>query len=75
MRLWEWIEREGEGAKSRLHLDSRVSYQTIHDIVARRRPMRDREKARAISAATGGEVSVAELMGLDPSDERTGTDG
>jgi hypothetical protein len=62
MTLTEWIEREGPGAKSRLHYGSRVTWPTILRVLRGHAPSLD--VARKLSEATGGEVAVSTLLGL-----------
>jgi len=67
--LQEYLSKQGHGAKAQLRADTGLAYSTIHWIAAgRTRPKI--ETARAISEATGGAVSVAELLGLDAGDVR-----
>jgi hypothetical protein len=61
MNFPEWIKREGKGALSRVMYDSRVSYMTV--LRARDGHRVKIDIARKLSRATGGEVSVAELVG------------
>jgi hypothetical protein len=65
MKLVEWIEKNGgAAAKRRLHTDGGIRWATIHDAVNGRPPRRV-DVAERISRATGGAVSVAEVLGLD----------
>lgn len=63
MRLRVWIKRAGRGALWRLAAQTGISYPTLHRLV------HDLQRARyatakAISEATSGEVSIAELCEL-----------
>jgi DNA-binding transcriptional regulator YdaS (Cro superfamily) len=61
--LQPWCDRKG--GRLQLARDAGVTWQTINEIAqGRRRPRAD--LALRISRATGGAVSAAELMGLDP---------
>lgn len=55
------LRRPGRGAIAWLAREAASSYSTIHKAL-RGEPINDRKAAERLSAATGGEVSVAELM-------------
>ncbi len=63
MTLAEYFRKKGRGAKSRLARETGLAYSTIHWI-ERGRSEPKRKTAKLISAATGGEVTVAEILGL-----------
>jgi hypothetical protein len=67
MRLDQYRERHGRGVLRELgkRCEGRVSYTTII-AVANGLVLKNYEKARAISEATGGEVSVDELCSPPP---------
>jgi transcriptional regulator with XRE-family HTH domain len=67
MTFAEWLRRSGRGAQRRVAEASGVSVNTVSQI-ARGRPTRSLDVARALSRATGGEVPVVALLGLVPSD-------
>lgn len=62
MQLAEWVAREGIGAKSHLMRSAGVAYTTVLGAVAGK--TRSKRVALALSAATGGEVSAAEILGV-----------
>jgi hypothetical protein len=64
MTLAEWVEREGRGAITTLHQRSRVSVSRIREVLAGK-PLRHVPTARKLSEATGGEVTIQTLLGLD----------
>lgn len=73
MTLAEYIEKHGRSAKRALHEATGLRWATIHDIArgaSKPRP----ETAKAIEAATNGEVSALALLGLEET-QATGTDG
>lgn len=59
MTFAEWLEKEGRGSLTRVHHASRVSYPTLAK--AKRGGPMIPSIATAISAATGGEVTVEDL--------------
>lgn len=61
MRLTEWFQREGEGATTRLHKATGKTFAAIARI-RDGESVPDAETAFAIEEATGGEVSVRELL-------------
>ena len=63
MNLREWIVAHGRGAITELHHRSRVAPRTISE--AARYGAKGRVIAERISEATGGEVTVASLLGLE----------
>lgn len=63
MQLREWIEGYGKGAVTELHHRSRLAINTI--VSAARDGAKTRRVAEALSEATGGEVGVAVLLGLE----------
>ena len=67
MDLKAWCEKEGKGARNRLFRLSGVTLPVIADILENGR-VRTTRIARALSEATGGEVSVAELCDPHPTD-------
>lgn len=58
--LQKWIDNSGWGATTRIHYECRLAINTIKR-AARGESVR-RETAQAISAATGGEVSVEDIL-------------
>lgn len=65
MKLKKWLEREGSGALSRVSRDTGLAYTTVFDVAHGRRSARY-ATAKLISAATGGEVSIAEICEAQP---------
>ena len=63
MRLREYFEREGAGSKSRVARDAGVAYTTV--LKAEAEGLSRKEVAAKISLATNGEVSVAEVLGIE----------
>lgn len=63
MTLADYIKRHGTGAKRDLAKKSGLRWATIHDI-ARGHSIPLPSTAKKIAAATGGEVSEAELLGI-----------
>lgn len=63
MELHEWIEREGRGAMTELHHRTRLAVGTL--MAAVKDGAKTRRVAESISEATGGEVSVATLLGIE----------
>lgn len=61
MELYRWIASQPRGATARLVRESGVSHETIRQL-KNGHPLVDEGKAQAISDATGGEVSRAELL-------------
>lgn len=61
MHLSEWVRLHGYGEMSRLAAATGLGYQTIHELVNTSRTARGETAAR-ISKATGGAVTVAELV-------------
>lgn len=70
MDLRTWAEKRGRGALSEIQGKTGIAYSTIHRAF-RGRPVQY-STAAAISLATGGEVTIAELC--DPSGELPGSD-
>lgn len=68
--LRSWVEKTPKG-RSVLAKAAGVRWQTVDDIVRGKHTPRA-ETARALSRATGGEVSAAAIMGLD-ADEHAAT--
>lgn len=66
MRLRAWIKRQGKGAISQLAAASGVSYTTVHAVARDKQRVKHVEIAEKISAATGGAVSVLELIAEPP---------
>jgi hypothetical protein len=64
MTLAEYVEREGRGALSRLVERSGLSYPTVMK-AAHGEPVGLYATAKAISEATGGEVSIESLCEPD----------
>ncbi len=60
MQLSHWIKREGRGAITRICRESGVAYSTIYTAYRGQRIGRY-ATAKAISDATGGEVTVEDL--------------
>lgn len=56
----------------RIHEDSGVALSTLYYCARHGRPLERLSTARAVSAATGHRVSVAELMGLTEAEARIG---
>lgn len=74
MTLVEWIDRHGgrgSGVVKKLGLAADVSHATMTKVLSGKR-MRNLDKARAISRATGFVVTVRELLHL--TDEDIGPD-
>jgi hypothetical protein len=67
--LQEYIDAQGRGAKRRLQRRTGLAYSTIHWIAERKWVPR-LATARLLSEATGGTVTVGELMGLGADDVR-----
>lgn len=67
MRLREWLDREGPGAQARLERTAPIAHSTLSRIVNGLSTPKV-ETAKAIEAATGGEVTAAELLGIDVAD-------
>lgn len=67
--LGAWIKARGEGATARLARDAGMTWPSVAEIVKGRSTPRV-ETARALSRATGGEVTVAEILGLCDNDFR-----
>lgn len=65
MRLDQWVKREGYGAKARLALKTGLGFNVILYLVAGTRVASGRT-ALLIEAATGGEVTVRELIATKP---------
>jgi len=68
MTLDEWLAPRPRGARAKLVRDAETSFSTVAK--AMKRVPLDRRAATRISAATNGDVSVAELM-LPPPLKRT----
>jgi heme A synthase len=64
MTLNEWVERYGNGGITMLHRRSGVAVSTIREVLAGRTVKRV-TTARKLSEATGGEVTIQTLLGLD----------
>lgn len=66
MTLAQWLEahRPGRGGKAWLVRSAESSFQTVSRAL-RNEPIDDKAAAQRLSAATGGAVSVASLMGLE----------
>lgn len=64
MTLAEYVDKGGRGTIVRIHEASGVAQSTIYYCARHGRPLERLSTARKVSAATGHEVSVAELMGL-----------
>jgi DNA-binding transcriptional regulator YdaS (Cro superfamily) len=71
MRLGEWLDSQGDGAKTRLSRDLGVRWATVHDW-ARGESQPRLDMALEIERVTDGAVRVADLI-RDPAP--TGTDG
>ncbi len=63
MTLAEYVEKYGKSVKTDLHKSTGLRWQTIHDI-AEGRSVPRLETAKKLAAATGGEVTVVDLLGL-----------
>lgn len=59
MTLPEWIQEQGRGAITRLHMTTGISYSTVHGAARGKRVTYD--IAVKLSEATGSKVSVASL--------------
>lgn len=66
MKLAEYVEREGWGSIQRICERSGVSYPTVHGAAKHWTPITKYDVAKAISEATGGEVSIKELCEPGP---------
>ena len=60
MRLFDWVQQRGFGELTRLRRATGLGYTAIHEIYRGIRKCRY-DTAKAISEATGGVVSIAEL--------------
>lgn len=67
--LARWVRNNGKGATARIARHAGLSWPSVADVVKGRATPRV-ETARLISAATGGAVTVAEILGLRESDVR-----
>ena len=67
MKLCQWVEREGVGSLSRLARETGLAYTTVFEASHGTRTVRY-ETAKLISRATGGEVSVEDLLEPDADD-------
>lgn len=65
MRLDQWIKREGHGAKARLALATGLKFNTIL-YLAQGKHVPSGRTALLIESATGGEVTVRELLVAKP---------
>ncbi len=63
MQLQDWIDRYGHGAVTELHHRSRLAVNTI--VRTAKDGAKGRRVAEALSEATKGEVSEAELLGIE----------
>lgn len=61
MTLTEWVEAEGHGALSKLQRDTGLAYTTVFH--AAKEGVKTIDVARKIVAATGGRVTLEELIG------------
>lgn len=77
MRLREYLADKPHGELTRLAKASDVHYTTLWKIVHRGYRLQDYSKAKAVSLATSGAVTVADLCEVDsvPPPPATGTDG
>lgn len=60
MRFSEYLEQAGHGEMKRLERETELGYMTLHR-TKRGERIRDYLKAKVLSEATGGKVSIAEL--------------
>lgn len=58
----EWVQRRGRGAITHIFRASGVAYSTVY-AAAKGQRIKRYDTARAISDATGGEVTVEDLCG------------
>lgn len=73
MTLAEYVSVE-RGRLARIHRDSGVALSTLNYCVNYNQPLERVSTARAVSAATEGAVSVAELLGLSAAEARVGAE-
>jgi DNA-binding transcriptional regulator YdaS (Cro superfamily) len=71
MKLSDWVEREGPGAMTKLTQRSGLAYSTVHRVV-HDCSRATTKAARALSEATGGEVTIAEIRLPDSELKRLG---
>ena len=65
MRRRAWLDGRGHGATAALARSVGTRWATIYEIANGHVPKAD--LAKKIDASTGGEVSAAELLGVEPS--------
>lgn len=74
MTLSEYLKKNGRGAKTALREATGLRWATIHDLATGRQKARA-DTALKIQAATNGEVSAAELLGIEAPSAPTGEPG
>lgn len=62
MRFWEWVNERDHGVLRKVSNASRINYAQLYEYYCERRIPRDYATAELISVATGGEVTVREIM-------------
>lgn len=67
MTLAEYVAKHGPAVKRDLQAKTGLRWQTIHEIAEGRTTPRI-ETAKKLAEATGGECSVFDLIGVDPTD-------
>lgn len=65
MRLKQWVAQQGRGELTRLQHETKIAYSTL-SLLASDHHVARYPTAVAISKATGGAVSIAELCELPP---------
>lgn len=76
MTLSEYLETANKrGEMARLSREARLDYSTVWKIAQRGYRLRDYKKAKALSEATGGQVSIEELCEPVDAAQATGTEG
>jgi len=62
MRLWEWVNDREWGILRTVERATGIAYPALHEYYSEKRVVRDYERAELIARATGGAVTVRELM-------------
>lgn len=62
MRLSTWVKAKGYGEISRLARETGLSYQAVHRLVSDPNRRATGKSAALLSKATGGEVTIEELV-------------
>lgn len=65
MTLGEYVKKHGKGAKKALAKATGLRWQTVHEI-AEGRTIPRIPTAMKIQEATSGEVTIFDMLGLDP---------